>query len=76
MNRVAAYKLLTDRLQYFAVDPGRVTDDLLEQGESVVGEDGKTYFLTYKLKAKTLEASVHDGNNAKFEILEEHVVLL
>ena len=77
MDRAEAYKILSDRLQYFAEDIERLNlkDFSDEYNESLVAENGKTYTLSFKRNQSCLVGTIHDNNNMNFKLLEESIAI-
>jgi len=75
MDRAESYKLLSERLMYFSEDESckRFINREQEFKESILGESGKTYTLSFKQKGTLLTGNIHDNNNANFQLLEESI---
>ena len=41
--------------------------------ESIIGDSGKSYTLSYKQNGTKLTGKIHDNNNANFQLLEESI---
>ena len=75
MDRAESYKLLSERLTYFSEHESckKLVDEEHEFEESIVGDSGKTYTLSFKLIGTKLTGQIHDNNNANFQLLEESI---
>ena len=75
MDRTESYKILSERLMYFSEHESCKKFVGLEQEfeESIIGDSGKNYRLSYKQSGKKLTGKIHDNNNANFQLLEESI---
>lgn len=73
MDKLKAYKLLTERLEFFShrenID-AFFTNGCFEERATV---DAVTYSIIYREKLGKIAAQVHDNNSQNFKLLEESI---
>jgi len=75
MDRTESYKLLSERLMYFSEHESckKFVGHEQEFNESIIGDSGKSYTLSFKQRGTKLTGNIHDNNNANFQLLEESI---